>query len=243
LEDLSWLTSRPIAHRGLFDADRPENSMAAFRNAVTRGIPFELDVQRARDGTLVVIHDPDLVRLAGQRLAVSDLDRDQLRGLRIGSSGESIPVLSQVLEEVNGQVPILVDVRRWHAERSPDLEQAVAAEVRDYRGPLALQSFDPLAVLRLRRLVRDRPVGQITGELASAGQILSALGRTMVTNLLTRPHFASYGLAALPSRPAAFWRRHMPLITWTVKSSADEEQAAKVADNFLFDGYLPTAYQ
>lgn len=243
MEDLIWLMSRPIAHRGLFDADRPENSMAAFRRAVSRGIPFELDVQLGRDGTLIVIHDSDLVRLAGERLAVSDLNRDLLRRLRIGSSGEPIPVLSQVLEEVNGQVPILVDVRRWHAELSPGLEQAVAAAVRDYQGPLALQSFDPLAVLRLRRLVRGRPVGQIAGDLGSGRQIMSALGQTMVTNLLTRPHFASYELAALPSRPAAFWHRHMPLITWTVKSPADEEQAAKVADNFLFDGYLPTAYQ
>lgn len=87
MKRLDWLVTRPIAHRGLFDADRPENSLAAFRKAALRGIPFELDVQLARDGLLVVEHDADLARLTGEKIETPDVDHSQLRRLRIGSSG------------------------------------------------------------------------------------------------------------------------------------------------------------
>jgi glycerophosphoryl diester phosphodiesterase len=217
--------------------------MSAFRHAVSLGIPFELDIQLARDGLLVVVHDANLARLTGQELSVSDIDRDQLGRLRIGSSGEHIPVLNQVLEEVNGDVPILLDVRRWQAGFSSDLEHTVAATIRGYPGPLALQSFDPLAVSRMGRLIGDHPVGQVSGNLGSAGRLVATIGRSMVTNIITRPDFVNYELSALPSPYAAFWRRRRPLITWTVRSPEDEERAATVADNFLFDSYLPATYQ
>ena len=45
-----------IAHRGLFNnnSDAPENSLAAFRNALEHGFGMELDVQLTKDGKLVV---------------------------------------------------------------------------------------------------------------------------------------------------------------------------------------------
>lgn len=51
--------ARPLilAHRGL-SAEAPENTLAAFRLAVERGMPgIELDVRLSADGELAVIHD------------------------------------------------------------------------------------------------------------------------------------------------------------------------------------------
>ena len=41
---------RPIAHRGLHDAVRPENSRAAVRAAIAAGYGIEIDLQLSRDG-------------------------------------------------------------------------------------------------------------------------------------------------------------------------------------------------
>lgn len=244
-----WLTMRPIAHRGLWDtSDRPENSLAAFRRAASLGISFELDVQLTADGELVV-HDADLERLTGERLRVADLGRAALRRIRILGTGERIPTLRQVLEVADG-TPFIIDVRRWHSAGPSGptgpggLEKAVAAVVRGYQGPFAAQSFDPLALPRLRRLLGDHPLGQASGHLHSAGRLTALAGRAMITNAVTRPAFISYELDALPSRRVTLWRRlGIPVLAWTVQSVVSEQRAAKVADNFSFDRYLPAVYE
>ncbi|MDR3083600.1 MAG: hypothetical protein LBV60_22230 [Streptomyces sp.] len=246
MRDPDWLRSEPIAHRGLFDPALgiPENSLSAFRRAAEQGIPIELDVQLAHDGTPAVLHDATLERMTGTALPVSQLPRTDLGRLRLGDSDEPVPTLEQALEVTDGRVPVVIDVRRWGSELSPRLERAVAGGIRDYRGPLALQSFDPLAVHRLRRLIPDRPVGQISGALRSAGRAAALIGRTMVTNFATSPDFIAYELEMLPSRWTTFWqRRGTPVLAWTVTSAKTEAHAARVADNFFFDGYLPTAHQ
>jgi glycerophosphoryl diester phosphodiesterase len=245
-----WLTMRPIAHRGLWDtSDHPENSLAAFRRAASLGIPFELDVQLTADGELAVVHDADLERLTGERLRVADLDRAALQRIRILDTGERIPTLRQVLEVADG-TPFIIDVRRWHSTGPSGpagpggLEKAVAAAVRGYLGPFAAQSFDPLALLRLRRLLGDHPLGQASGHLRSAGRLTAMAGQAMITNALTRPAFISYELDALPSRWVTLWRRlGIPVLAWTVKSVVSEQRALKVADNFFFDRYLPAVYE
>lgn len=242
----NWLTSQPIAHRGLGDvsAGRPGNSLPAFGHAVACDVPFELDVQLTAGGDLVVVHDATVPTDSGGRVPVRELTTSQVRGLRIGDSGERVPLLGEVLDLVDGQVPVVLDVRRWRVERGAVLEKAVAAAVRGYPGPLALQSFDPLAVARLRRLTSDWPVGQISGVLRSRGPIVAAVGRTMATNLLVRPDYISYELAQLPSRFVDFWRRRgYPVLAFPVGSEADERRAAGLADNFFFAGYVPTPYR
>ena len=60
--ELSWLTARPIAHRGLHDAKAGhiENTMAAFRAAVAGGYAIECDLQMSADGEAIVFHDSTL---------------------------------------------------------------------------------------------------------------------------------------------------------------------------------------
>ena len=43
----------------------PENSLAAFAAACEAGYGIELDLQMTRDGEVVVVHDGDLMRVAG----------------------------------------------------------------------------------------------------------------------------------------------------------------------------------
>ncbi|PKV04995.1 glycerophosphodiester phosphodiesterase family protein [Bifidobacterium pseudolongum] len=56
----------------------PENSLAAFAAAATAGYGIELDVQMTLDNQVVVLHDPDLLRVAGDPRRVADLTYDEL---------------------------------------------------------------------------------------------------------------------------------------------------------------------
>ena len=54
--------------------------MPAFEAAVLQGADMvELDLRRTRDGVIVVLHDPTLLRLWGIDRAVGDLDLTQIR--------------------------------------------------------------------------------------------------------------------------------------------------------------------
>lgn len=56
----------------------PENSLAAFAAAAEAGYGIELDLQLTLDGKVVVVHDADLMRVAGDPRRVEDLTYDEL---------------------------------------------------------------------------------------------------------------------------------------------------------------------
>lgn len=245
MPELAWLTTRPIAHRGLHDeADgRPENSLAAFDHAASLGVPFEFDVQLTSDGHPVVLHDADVAAIAGTADHVHELDSRAVSKLRLSDDGP-VPTLDQVLETVDGRVPIVVDVRRWAYGHSPGLERAVADRLTGYRGPAVTQSFDPFAVHKLRRLLPDLAVGQASGSLTAVGRVVRAVGRSMVSNTVTRPDFLTYELTELPDPFVSFWRNdNRPVIAYTAHSAAEAATARKLADGFFFSGYLPSVYR
>lgn len=101
-----------IAHRGA-SAEAPENTRAAVRRAVDLGADaIEIDVQRTRDGALIVMHDTTLERTTDARRVfpgrapwrVADFTLDELQRLDAGSwkssryAGERVPTLLATLE-------------------------------------------------------------------------------------------------------------------------------------------------
>lgn len=92
----AWLTSSPIAHRGLHDleAGLPENSLAAFE----AGYPCELDVQLTNSGAVVILHDFDLGRATGVARPTVTLTAEDLPNTRLFGGGQHVPTLAQVIE-------------------------------------------------------------------------------------------------------------------------------------------------
>ncbi|MBM3625924.1 MAG: glycerophosphodiester phosphodiesterase, partial [Alphaproteobacteria bacterium] len=88
--DISWLTARPIAHRGLHDASKGviENSISAARAAIAAGFGVECDVQLTADRELIVFHDESLDRLTDGAGAVATHRADELRRLRLRGGNE-----------------------------------------------------------------------------------------------------------------------------------------------------------
>lgn len=80
-----------IGHRGA-SAVAPENTMAAFREAIAAGSDgIEFDVRLTRDGVPVIIHDNTLRRTTGLPHRVADLNWPELETLDVG-----VPSLEQV---------------------------------------------------------------------------------------------------------------------------------------------------
>jgi glycerophosphoryl diester phosphodiesterase len=238
-----WLTSRPIAHRGLHDlaAGRPENSLAAFEAAAEAGYPCELDVQLTNSGELIVLHDADLTRVTGAARPSSTLTGGDLPRTRLFGGDQHVPTLAQVLERVDERIPLLIELKLGATADRRALVRGVLENLGNRNGQYALCSFDPGLLRFLRAERAGYPVGQISGLLKNAGPLRRLAGRTMAGNFLTHPDFISYELAGLPSRIVGMWRgRGVPVLAWTVKSADDERKARKYADNFIFD-VLPKA--
>ncbi len=76
-----------VAHRG-YAAHYPENTVLALAAAVAGGVRcLEFDVQLTRDSVPVMLHDPDLKRVAGLGDSVIDMSWEELRRVRVGEPG------------------------------------------------------------------------------------------------------------------------------------------------------------
>lgn len=75
------------AHRGASEY-LPENTMLAFYTGIYMGANgIETDVQRAKDGTLVLFHDDTLLRVTGQTGSVADYTFAELQQFDVMRNG------------------------------------------------------------------------------------------------------------------------------------------------------------
>jgi glycerophosphoryl diester phosphodiesterase len=223
----SWLTRTPIAHRGLHDAGdgRPENSLAAFARACALGFPAELDVRLTRDREVVVFHDRLLRRLTGAAGRVEDRDAPDLRALRLLGTSERVPLLGEVLELVDGRVPLLIELKSsalW-----PALERAVLEALDGYGGEVAIQSFKRRTLRELDRAGAPHAVGHLWRRHSrrSGG---------------VEPSFLGCHVNGLPSRAVRRRREAGAVVlAWTVRSAEQAEHALRFVDNYIFEGFVP----
>lgn len=105
------------AHRGDV-SQAPENTIPAFKAAIESGADWiELDINQTKDGVLVVLHDENLMRVAGVPYKVRDLTYDEIHSLDVGSrlgpdfQGTSIPTLSEVLDYCRGKIKLNIEIK------------------------------------------------------------------------------------------------------------------------------------
>lgn len=246
---LAWLVERPVAHRGLHDADAGiiENSLAAVSAAVAAGYAIEIDVQAAADGEPVVFHDEALDRLTGQSGPVAARSADTLSAIALSGSaaGDTITPLAAVLDCVAGRVPLLVEVKTdWTG--MPAFCARIAEILRGYAGPVAVMSFDPGAVAAFRSVAPGLPRGVVAEAFRTWRPGPASPSRTFFMRHLlhagqTRPHFIAYCVDDLPAAaPLGLkWGMGLPLLTWTVRTDSQRARAGRWADQMIFEGFRP----
>lgn len=135
-----------IAHRGA-SAYAPENTLAAYDLALEQGADvLELDVRVCADGEIVTVHDPTLLRTAGDPRRVDRVTVAELRALDAAPA-----TLDEVFARYGRATRYLVDLK----DPVPGWEERVPEAIARHglRGRVTVQSFDFEALRRLRARV------------------------------------------------------------------------------------------
>jgi glycerophosphoryl diester phosphodiesterase len=230
---VDWLAGVTYAHRGLhgpqINGFVPENSPTAFAGAIARGLGIECDVQWTGDGQVVVFHDWDLDRLTGESGPVAQRTATQLGAIALTDGADTIPSLRQMLDQVGGKVPILIEVKSGRDSPISALSLAVRRELEGYRGPHAVMSFDPRVSRWFARHSPQTVRGLVMTEEHDRG--LRGNFRRHLSLWHGMPDFLAYDIRDLPSRFAAVQRtRGFPVPSWTVKTPELLARAALHAD-------------
>ncbi len=243
-----WLTARPIAHRGLHDADAGviENTATAFSAAIAAGYGIECDLQVSADGEAMVYHDDALGRLTEGSGALASMSATAIRAVRFRQTGDRILSLSELCELVAGRTSLLIELKS-RCDGDLRLVSRAANVLAQYAGPAALMSFDPavVAALRVSAPARVRGIVAMRHYTRADGTAASFAQNLKLAHLLhapgSRPHFVAYAVKDLPA-PGPWVARHafgLPLLTWTVRSEEDRQRAAAYADQMIFEGWQP----
>jgi glycerophosphoryl diester phosphodiesterase len=208
-----------FAHRG-GALDAPENTMAAFAQAIAQGYRYlETDVHATADGVAVAFHDDTLDRVADRPGNISTLGWSDVRAARVG--GEPIPGLDELLgawpqarinldPKTDAAAALLDDaIRRhdaWDRVCIGSFSGSRLAALRRRLGPRLTTSMGPLEVARLKLASLGVPTG---GFAAACAQIpVREHGITLVT----------------PALVAAAHARGLQVHVWTIDEEAEMER-------------------
>ncbi len=173
-----------VAHRGGSHL-APENTLAAFRTALTQPIDaIELDVQMTSDGHAIVFHDNTVERLTNGTGNVLDLDFASLRSLNAAAhfkggwpEPQSIPTLREVLDFARSRTFVYIELK--FSKRGgvyghyPNIVETVVKDVRaaGMLSNVLLMSFDLSLLPLIKSLEPSLQTGAIiSDDLGASGQ-------------------------------------------------------------------------
>lgn len=259
-KNLSWLTNTPIAHRGLHSNEQmmPENSISAFRNAARQGFAIELDIFMNRKRELLIFHDESLMRMCkyDRSIFAYDADNEEHRKFyKLLNSQESIPRLTEVLDAVDKQVPVIIHIREIRFKEKKlfgrkkvsykEIYEVLYQTLAKYKDQeIAIQSFDPFLLGLFARKLPQVIRGQLSSDFRN--EKLSWLSKYLLSNYklnwYSRPDYLAHDFNAL-TRPDKFLqakrKKGMPVLCWTILNAEDHQKAVKSFDNIIFERFIP----
>ncbi len=235
------------AHRGGAGL-APENTLAAFRNALVMGVDaLEMDLHVSADGEIVVIHDPTVDRTTNGRGFVRTMSLADLQRLDAGSrfnarfAGERIPALRQVLDTVrasgDGRVRLNIETKYEADVPSPpaDFEERVLRVIREagmsdrviiqsfhYPSLARVKALDPAVLTAALRLAGDPAPDPLALVRGAQADIYSPSVRLVTQTVIEALH-----------------RAGIPVLPWTVDNPAVMERLLEMGiGTFRGDGII-----
>ena len=233
------------AHRGFHDKPViPENSLPAFRRAIEHGFGAELDVHLLKDGTLAVFHDSDLKRCANVEGEIEDLTLEELKQLRLEGTDEQIPTFDEVLALFEHATPLIIELKTARGNHKA-LAKAVCERLDTYKGEFCIESFDPFALIDVKKLRPEICRGQLSMNFCKDPSGLPFYKRViagnMLLNFLTRPDFIAYKFedrkALSPTLCRTLWG--IQEVSWTIRQKEDLLEAEQAGSIGIFECFDP----
>jgi glycerophosphoryl diester phosphodiesterase len=235
MSKIAWLTERPVAHRGFHDQNHQvwENTLSAFSLAIDAGFSIECDLHYAADGVPVVFHDDDLQRVCNLPGELRDRSSAELGLLSVGGTKDRIPTLKQLLLLCGGRVPLVLELK-GRKDDDEGFAESVIEVLEDYKGHVALMSFDHWLLKDLKALNPPYPIG-LTAD-GNNPDTFFVHDEAMQLGL----DFISYFYGDLPNAFITAQRqKDVPVITWTVRDEAARRHTFAHADQMTFEGFDP----
>ena len=232
-----------IAHRGLHSINKgiAENSLSAYSESIKRNLPIEIDIRLSCDGEVVVFHDDDLKRVCGVDKKVIDLDLNELRKLQLLGTEDIVPTFKEVLELVDGSVPLLIEIKTTYG-RDRELCEKAWGILKDYKGKYAVQSFYPPIIRWFKKNAPNVTRGQLaTNFIKIEGhKPIEPFAGFLIFNFLSRPDFISYEYKFPRILPLAVCRLLGAVtIAWTYTEEKQIDETEDYFSAYIFENFEP----
>jgi len=217
-----------FAHRGA-SLVAPENTLSSFRKAIEEKTDYvEMDVQESKDGVVMVVHDSDLMKVAGSPLKIWEATAEELRAVDLGTrvgpqfAGEKVPTLEEALQTCKGKAKMDIELKFYgHDER---LEEKVVAlvEAAGMQDDCIFMSLNQAQVQRMKDLRPKWRVGLLAAKAvgdpsALKADFLAVENKVATARFIRRAH-----------------RAGMPVYVWTL----DDPAKMFAAMSFGADGLI-----
>lgn len=220
MKNIEFLKENLIAHRGLHSSNTIENTLSAFIKAMHKGYIIELDIHILKDNTIVVYHDYNLERLTGKNKTIENLTYPQLSQIKIKNK-YAIPTLNQVMNIINGNVPLLIEVKDLN--NNSKFEEELVKILDNYKGKFAIQSMNPFVIDWFYKHRKNYVIGLI---------ILNDLNYKILKKCTRKIDFIS------------IYKKHLPfkskkmIIGWTIRNTKELKKYKPISDNLIVENIL-----
>lgn len=229
-------SKRIISHRGIHDnKEIYENSLEAIKLAKEKDYIIEIDIHLTKDNKIVVFHDYNTKRITKKDMIIEksyyqDLDNQDII---------HIPLLEEVLNEIKGKVPLLIEIKQ--PNKVGHLEKELMKILKDYEGEYAIQSFNPLVLLWLKKNYPKVTRGQLSYQYKNKKMpsLEKLILKNMYLNFLTKPRFISYKYNELPiNKIKKYQKKNIKVIGWTITSQKEYNKYIKDYDNLICEKFI-----
>ncbi len=185
-----------IGHRGA-RGHAPENTLAAIEKGIAlHAHMVEFDVQRTRDGQLVLLHDATVDRTTNGHGPIAQLSWTDVRKLS-GVGGQPIPLLADALRVASGRTGVMIEMK------AEGIARDVARLVREsqFSGPVVYASFLHDELVEIRRneaqahtlaLIEAVPVNRTAFATDAQATHVGVAFETLTASFLSALHAKSF---------------------------------------------------
>ena len=231
-----------VAHRGGSQL-APENTMAAFRNALTLPVDaIELDVHMTWDGQIIVFHDNSVEGRTNGTGNILDLDFAYLRSLNAAThfpggwtEAQQMPTLREVLDLAKGHVQVYIEIKQSKRDRLygryEHIAEAVVEDVRaaDMLDQVLIISFDWSVLPEVKSLASEVQTGALVSKDTWSARPDQAVDKLSQQAIDLGCNWINMDRTLFTDgMPDALHAHHLKLGLWTVNSE-DELRRFAVA--------------
>ena len=151
---------------------------------------------------------------------------EELSNTKLLNTGYTIPSLKEVLNLVNGKVPLLIEMK--YDNKSFELPRLLIKELKDYNGLVAIQSFDPFLVSYFRFHKNNYLRGLLIDRKIASHILFLKFGI-----LISKPSFLSVQKSLYNNKEINKYKNKKNIISWTMKSKEDIDKYKDKYDNLI----------